>query len=864
MPDPLAPPASSPPRSPPRRLTVGALLDNLDDGYQRSLWVGLEQAAREAGVNVVHFLGGNLNPRDPAARRRNGIFDLIGPESVDGLVIPSMVVASHIGSAGLEEYCRRFRPLPMVSLGAVLPSMPSIVVEGGGIRALVTHLVQHHGRRRLAFMAGTQENPDSALRERVFRETLASLGLPLDERLVLRGNFLPELAGALVCELVELRVPFDAVVCATDEMAAAVIDSLAAAGLLLPEAVSVTGYDDIPAAQRQPLPLTTVRQPILALARRGLEVLLELVAGRPVGPIEALPTEHVVRRSCGCFTEQVVRAGEPVDPGAGDLVGQGAAGLSAAMCGQLRNAGEVPAGADACAQELAQALADEVRGVRPEGTFVALLDLWLRSAYWRGLPDTAWEDLLTALHREALPRLGAPEAIEARLQQARVLLRETARQGQWRAYTQLARRTQTLQYVIENLVGSFDIPTLLDGMARELPRIGIARCFLAVHASAERAYQDARLLMAYDEEGRLPVGEGIAYSARRVLPEGLPRGPGPWNLVLQPLIFEEEEVGFLALSYDPRDDVSSLALSDQIRSALKASSMMQEIREKDRRLLEIDRMRNDFVANVTHDFRSLVGIILEASGLAQRPDGPAEPAALRELLGTTYEAALRLKVAIDRLLDLASMDERGLVVRIRKFQPRRYLTGLAAFYRPVLAVSGIALELELPEKEVEDLYTDPDKVEQIMHNLVSNAARFVEPQRGRIRFSLTVREEGVEIAVADDGEGIAPERLEEIFVRFGARRKEQREGGAGIGLPFARELASYLRGAIRAESEGPGKGARFLLSLPRGKDVHADAVTSEERAEEAPETAAVREQFRQLLESSLRVRMAERRKPQIG
>ena len=89
-----------------------------------------------------------------------------------------------------------------------------------------------------------------------------------------------------------------------------------------------------------------------------------------------------------------------------------------------------------------QALADEVRGARPEGTFVALLDVWLRTISCRGLPDGAWEDFLTALHREAIPRLGSPDVTEARLHQARVLLRETARQEQWKEYTQLARRTQ--------------------------------------------------------------------------------------------------------------------------------------------------------------------------------------------------------------------------------------------------------------------------------------------------------------------------------------------------------------------------------------------------------------------------------------
>jgi two-component system sensor histidine kinase ChiS len=282
--------------------------------------------------------------------------------------------------------------------------------------------------------------------------------------------------------------------------------------------------------------------------------------------------------------------------------------------------------------------------------------------------------------------------------------------------------------------------------------------------------------------------------------------------------------------------------------------MMQQISEKDRLLSNLDQMKNEYIANITHDFRSLVGIIMDSSWLGMEADEGRSLTDVRELCSIAYETSLKLKVAIDRLLDLASMDERGLVLRIRKVGMRSFLTGLAAFYRPVLSVSGISLEEEFPAREVENLFTDADKVEQIMHNLISNAAKFVERGSGKIAISLVDREDSIQIAVTDDGAGIPRDQLGSIFVRFkridGGRG---RQSGTGIGLAFVKELASYLRGSIAVESEGPGRGSRFVLTLRKGKDLF-DGVEMSEEVEDPAHAIIVRNQFRRILEANLRER----------
>jgi DNA-binding LacI/PurR family transcriptional regulator len=568
---------------------VGVLIDNVDDDFQRSIWAGLESSAKEAGASLVSLVGGSLDPAEALMVKRNRIWDLISPASVDGVVVVATTLATHLGAGPLEEHCRRYAPLPMVSAGFQLASMPSVVSEGQlGMRDLVEHLLIRHGRKRLMFIGGTERNPDTLERERIFRETLRQHGIPIDPRLVRQCDFRPDRVYAAVRQVHGQGLDFDAVVAANDDMAIAAMDACADAGLRIPQDVSITGFDDIPGAQRQRLPLTTVRQPTFELARRAVQVLLGILRGEPAVPVERHPTQIVIRRSCGCLSETALRAGEP-RPGRRPN-STPFPQLTEAIMAVLRKEGGAllrPRGPEGIAG-LVQAFVAEVGG--GPGSFASRLDTELRESLAQGTSDEVWDDFLTLLRRETGGRLSpsAEARAEALLHQARILVKEAARQQLWKAHARLSRKMLTLQYVIDSLIGCFDTPTLLDTMARELPRIGIRRCYLSVHGSPATAFETARLLLAYDQAGRRSLDrEGIEYPARALLPPGFLDRAERVSLVYQPLIFGEEEIGFIGLEFSPQEEISSLALAEQIRSAFKASMIMQELREKDRLLSKL-------------------------------------------------------------------------------------------------------------------------------------------------------------------------------------------------------------------------------------------------------------------------------------
>jgi LacI family transcriptional regulator len=176
----------------------------------------------------------------------------------------------------------------------------------GGSRTVTAHLIRVHARTDLAFLAGPADSPDSGERFAGFCEALREADLPVPAAPAARGGFTEAGGGAAVAALIaEGRRP-QAIVCGNDEMAVGALSALRAHRLRVPADVAVTGFDDIGVAHRISPALTTVRQPIRALGEEAVRILLDRIHDRaaPRNPV-VLPTEVVIRRSCGC------RAGLP-------------------------------------------------------------------------------------------------------------------------------------------------------------------------------------------------------------------------------------------------------------------------------------------------------------------------------------------------------------------------------------------------------------------------------------------------------------------------------------------------------------------------------------------------------------------------
>jgi LacI family transcriptional regulator len=251
---------------------------------------GVEASLREIGWSLLISF---VQVGDSAYQRMHSL-----SAKVDGLLIAEGIVSS-------QQLARLAARLP-VALVAGSPDEPHVdVVDAdnrAGTKALVGHLVEQHGRTRLFYVAGPSDAPDAVARHSAFQEVLdGHPGAALAG--AFEGSF-SELSGQQAAREILARprseLP-DAVVCGNDQMAIGVMHELQASGLRVPADVAVVGFDDIYPGTMLAPPLTTVRQPMRLLGERACSRLLERIAD-PSLPhrVELLPTELIVRESCGC------------------------------------------------------------------------------------------------------------------------------------------------------------------------------------------------------------------------------------------------------------------------------------------------------------------------------------------------------------------------------------------------------------------------------------------------------------------------------------------------------------------------------------------------------------------------------------
>ncbi|MEJ2662869.1 MAG: substrate-binding domain-containing protein [Spirochaetia bacterium] len=285
-----------------KKINLALLMGDLYNAFECEIYAGARQFVRENNVNLICFIGSELNSPTGTNSRRNDIYYLISSYNVDGILGISGTLGNHIGQQRLADFYRKFDPLPIVSIGVQTAGIPFVGCENEApMRKLIVHLIEEHGCRRIAYIKGRDINPDTQARLKVYKEVLSEYNLPVQDELILSGKF-DTLSGRKAVETLfkRQRKFCDAIVSTNDYMAIGAIEELLRRGIAVPDDVKVVGFDDITESRFFKVPLTTVRQPIFNMGYNAAKLLF--TALRDAGPVEniALHSQLVIRKSCGC------------------------------------------------------------------------------------------------------------------------------------------------------------------------------------------------------------------------------------------------------------------------------------------------------------------------------------------------------------------------------------------------------------------------------------------------------------------------------------------------------------------------------------------------------------------------------------
>jgi signal transduction histidine kinase len=228
------------------------------------------------------------------------------------------------------------------------------------------------------------------------------------------------------------------------------------------------------------------------------------------------------------------------------------------------------------------------------------------------------------------------------------------------------------------------------------------------------------------------------------------------------------------------------------------------------------RLREDFLAAVSHEMRTPISVILiwgRALRRALTAGAPPDPEVVANALDAIEHGARAQQRLVEDLLDTTRIAAGSLRLVVREADLAAVVRAAVEGARAAAAEKGVALDA-CDVSDVGVVRVDPGRVEQVVWNLLNNAVKFTPPG-GRVSVALARGTAAVEIRVADTGQGIAAEFLPRLFDRFSqADSGLTGGGGLGLGLTIARELVALHGGTIRAASGGPGRGATFTVQLP--------------------------------------------------
>ena len=260
------------------------------------------------------------------------------------------------------------------------------------------------------------------------------------------------------------------------------------------------------------------------------------------------------------------------------------------------------------------------------------------------------------------------------------------------------------------------------------------------------------------------------------------------------------------------------SLQDEGGRPLGFAKVTQDLtRERHAASLETSaRQLNDFIAVLAHELRNPLAPIRNAAKLlGMVKPGEADFEMMRLAIDRQSAALARI---VDDLLDISRITRGTLEIRREPVEVGEVVARALEATRPAIDAAGQALTVELPPLGPVMVEGDELRLAQALTNILGNAARYTD-RGGRIDLRVTTHERGevgeVEISVRDTGRGIEPDMLGAVFGMFVQGRQSHRSGaGLGVGLALARSVVELHHGSIEARSEGPGKGAEFILRLP--------------------------------------------------
>ena len=570
------------------RPTIGILagLSTLEgstpDYYRVSVIQGIQSAARNRGCNLLLSWGirritdiHQIYTSWPVVSNESD-FIPVGPWNTDGLI-----VFTPLADEKRSRYLQRLQAdgYPVLFIGTGEQGPQISVDSGTGIHQAIAHLTEH-GHRHIAFLAGSQtDKGDSEIRLNAYHAAVTEFQLETDPRLVAWGWHDYSMGYKALQSILASGVKFTALLASNDNSAIGAMRAIHDAGLKVPGDIAVIGFDDQPEALAQVPPLSSVHVPLHLMGEQALIMMAHhLMQQTPLSPIQ-IPTRIIRRQSCGCMPDVVSSALNSVSQAKlqnqeGATLEERQKHLVNEMLNTLPASLRFPGGDEIsriCTM-LVDAFCRSIHQLTPTYFRTALMDCMTQlEKDDKNLEP--WQEMVSVLRREmivfpALADVRKQHLAEDLLHQFRTALGESAQRRDERHQYWRTRNAVALNALTASLSAVLNEHQVDEVLNKHLASVGIRHAKI-IFFQADGDDLVGRSVLLNTEDGH-------SFLSRQFPPAGL-YAPGELlNLVLLPLVFQQEALGYVA--FDSTTDLGACAvIATQLAATIKVARLHAQV-----------------------------------------------------------------------------------------------------------------------------------------------------------------------------------------------------------------------------------------------------------------------------------------------
>lgn len=611
-----------------KKLSIGFIIQSLTgfSGFHEMVWQGMINAAKDYDVNAYIFVGGSIDktPFNPFEKNLNLVYELIVNKYLDGLII-NYSAGHHVTPERLEKFCRNFS-LPIVSIIGEIKGFPSVRVDNRkSMSDLILHLINEHNCKKIAFIKGVKGNVDAEERLVIYKDILKECNMPYDPDLVYNGLFDEESGFQAVNYFIkEKKKNFDAIVASNDSMAFGAIKALRTFGKSVPWDIMVTGFDDTEEASAFTPALTTVKQSFNEICSKGLSILCENIRGKKVIETVIVPSQLIIRQSCGCASDFVKKAKNEQDAFDSkkytQIIENKNEIIDKILTDIKSSVGEY---LDIYKENLNVLIEGFIEDVQSEqhGMFISQLSKMFQEKIVNGQDIYIWHNIIYII-RKWIYSIWKDEKLiftaENILVPSCIMIGELSKQAVMSKKIGVEKNFKELREIGQELITSFDIKQLKEVIVKQLERLAIPSCFISVFRNIEMPEDKSSdsFLIYRNEKDSFSLDKSIKHTTHSLPDERFLPASRRFMFVIHPLNFKKYKLGYIMLELGPESGIIYDTLQVQISSALMGAKLFHEseqteliLKQRGDTIQVLIRPMLDSINKVTNIAKEKIGII---------------------------------------------------------------------------------------------------------------------------------------------------------------------------------------------------------------------------------------------------------------